>query len=214
MKTISLKQVFESVGYTPAPIEETGSDVMEEKQARQIVTRFAEDDATFFNFLDRQERASYLDAPFTYSMIDDCFKYYTRSPNPDFEIKLYNLRQQLKLTPEDTSGQIKTFDFIDLIKDALKCREVIERTETPSSSEVIDSLMVLSMFAVYARGRGLDLSDKQLDQVKNLALPVNPVDPILADPLALYNIYANHLDAKMKQQKRGRPKGGIGPKLI
>jgi hypothetical protein len=212
MKTISLKQVFESVGYTPAPIEASESDVMDEKQARKIINRFAEDDEAFFNFLHSLKPSSYLPTPMQSGHAMGYFKRYVELNHPGIQIPL-SPKQQLVITPEETSGKAKARNFIELMHIALDCQKDISYEVSPSSDKAIKMLKHVSIAAKQARDRGLTLSDSQFDQIKNMALPVNSIDQHLGDANYLTNIYSTHFCTKIKTRGNNQPRrsGISGP---
>ncbi|MGM0421896.1 MAG: hypothetical protein ACQEQL_02235 [Pseudomonadota bacterium] len=209
MKTLSLKQVFDSIDYTPAPLPEAESHVLGMAQARGILNRFAEDDAAFYVFLMRLKRDDRLPSPEMSMDILHCFNCYT-DMRPSREAIELPSQPRAKVTAEGASGKVKKDEFIDLIKNALHCRKVIKKADSPSSPEVVRSLLGLSNNVALAYRMGLNLSDTQFDQIKNLALPVNPVDPQLADFEYLDQLYVDRfLEKKTAAIATFNPRGGI-----
>lgn len=208
MKIITLKQVFDSISYTPAPFPPAEAEVMDMAQARKIIRRFAEDDAAFFNFIHSIKSSCHLPTPLQSGHAMAHFKRYTCSPHPQFEIPLSD--QKLKITPEDVSGYLKVKSFVDLLQTALKCRKEIEAAESPSSPEVINALKNFSRAVEDHKDQGLTLLDEHFDQIKNLTLPINPADSILGERNRLKNGYFTHFSDKTKPRGAKRPLGISG----
>ncbi|MGM0421894.1 MAG: hypothetical protein ACQEQL_02225 [Pseudomonadota bacterium] len=213
MKTLSLKQVFDSISYTPAPLPPAESEVLDSDQAHKIITRFAAEDAAFFNFLTGLKPSRHLPTPLSYGEAQTCFNDFAHTLFlPEIELPA-RPRLKIKLDVDDISGRIKADKFLDLIKTALYCRDIVKEADSPSSDKVVDSLLGLSTNVAWAYDHGLKLSDRQFDQIKNLALPTNPVDAGLTDIRELRNIYVKHFQSATKPSKPMRRRGGIGPKL-
>jgi|AntRauTorcE11897_2_1112592.scaffolds.fasta_scaffold01903_3 hypothetical protein len=204
MKTISLKQAFESVGYTPAPLPSVESEVLDAKQLGKILERFAEDDAAFFNFLVGIWPSCYLPTPLPQRTAQNCFNRYAYMKSPEFEIGLPS-QPLLNIIPGDTSGWRKKEGLLNLISQARHCRDVIKRAESPSSAEVITSLCELSAKATCSYGTydsWLNLSDAQFDQIKNLALPANPLDPLLQDDISMLDYIHTRYTRQLTLKRR------------